>query len=426
MNQVRYFQKTVLTDKQGKIPVYLIFHYSGTQLEYYTKEKCAPSDWDADKMKFRRSLPGYQEANERLQVLTDRLRKAYRDTINADEPVTNDLLRIALRGNAHNVPKSVDLYTLYVAYLESRKAELKASTYKSMNNTAVRLKRYEKALGGMRVTHYTQDVHQDLVSAMLADMEPTSVGVVCKHLITFFSYCRNTLNIKLHTRHAQIKKESSAKERIYLTDSDLLKLEMATLATTLDKVRDAFLFQCYTGLRYQDLWRLKNHHIEQRDGYRVLCLLTEKSVSRLGKIKRVEVPLLPAAERILSRYDAASLRLLPILSNQKMNDGIKQVAEQAGLTDLVECVEYRAGIPSIVAVEKWKLCSSHIARHTWATQSLIKGVPLEVVSKTLGHSSMNTTKLYAKVVDEWKNKVILSAWASSPPQTSPVSAHALE
>lgn len=399
-------------DKSGRVPVYLIFQHSGTQFEYYTKEKCKPSDWDIDKMKFRRSMLGYQEANEQLELLTDKLRKAYRDARNADTLITNESLRTALIGPAKFVPVRVDLPSLFASYLESRQSELRPSTLKSMRNTLSRLRRYADVIGGLRIDNYTNEVHSDLVSAMLEDMGPTSVGVVSKHLITFFVYCRDTLHLKLHTRHATIKKESVPSDRVYLTQADLQKIETVALPPHLDKVRDAFLFQCYTGLRYADLWKLQARHIEERDGYRVLCIIPEKSVSRRTvKIKRVEIPLLEGAERILTRYDnPTAYRLLPVLSNQKMNDAIKEVCYCAGLTEIVDVVEYERGVPKLVTAEKWTCVSSHVGRHTFATLSLIKGVPLEVVSKALGHSNLATTMIYAKVADEWKNKMILNAW----------------
>jgi site-specific recombinase XerD len=413
MNEIRYYLKSAKIDKAGKIPVYLIFQHSGTQFEFYTKEKCLPAQWDTDKMRFRRSMPGYQQANEFLELLVDKLRNAYRNARNTDTPVTNELLREALSVQAKTVPARNDLVTQFAAYLDARKAELKPSTMKSMRNTLARLTRYSSAIGGLRIDGYTNEVHGDLVAAMLNDMGPTSVGVVCKHLITFFAYCRDVLNIKLSPRQATIKKESAPSDRIYLTEADLDKLETVVLPPHLDRVRDAFLFQCYTGLRYADLWRLKSSHIEQRTGYRVICLVPEKSVSRHAvKIKRIEIPLLEQAERILTRYtDPDAYRLLPVLSNQKMNDRVKEIAQLAGICELVDTVEYVRGVPRLVSAEKWQLVSSHVARHTFATLSLIKGVPLEVVSKSLGHSNLSTTLIYAKVADEFKNRTILNAWS---------------
>lgn len=82
----------------------------------------------------------------------------------------------------------------------------------------------------------------------------------------------------------------------------------------------------------------------------------------------------------------------------------------AGLTDLIEVVTYEKGKPILKLVPKYEKISCHIARHTYATLSLMRGVPIEVLQKALGHSDIKTTMVYAKVVDEYKDRVILEAW----------------
>ncbi|WP_143092557.1 site-specific integrase [Arsenicibacter rosenii] len=153
----------------------------------------------------------------------------------------------------------------------------------------------------------------------------------------------------------------------------------------------------------------------------MLSFIPEKSVSvRLKRTKRVEIPLLPDAEIILNRY-AGNYRILPVLSNQKMNDYVKDIAKLAGINTLVEQIRYEKGMPTLVSIPKHELVSSHIARHTFATLLIIKGVPLEVVSKALGHSDLKTTLIYAKIADEYKNQQILNAWGNqqSPTPAAP-------
>ena len=309
------------------------------------------------------------------------------------------------------------LIPLFEEFIKLRISEgFKPGTIVALNTTVVRLRRYETATSHkLRLDSYTSDVHRSVLNNLQEqDLEPVSISNVCKHLITFFRYCRESLGLQLHANHAKIVKETFESDLIYLTDADLQKPEATALPQHLDRVRDAFLFQCYTGLRYSDLWRLEHRHIEQRGGYQVISIIPQKSVSRkTGIIKRIEIPLLDGALRILERY-AGNYRILPILSNQKMNDSLKEVTQLVGLTDFVESVEYIQGVPQIVAVEKWKRVSSHVARHTYATLSLMKGVPLEVVSKALGHTTTKPTLIYAKIVDEWKNQTILNAWKDKP------------
>jgi site-specific recombinase XerD len=144
-------------------------------------------------------------------------------------------------------------------------------------------------------------------------------------------------------------------------------------------VRDVFIFSCFTGLAYVDIKNLKYDDIS-----------TNISGARFIKIKRTKtkvdasIPLLPIAENILTKYKDNPKCLnqnlvLPILSNQKMNEYLKEIA------DLCEIREE---------------LTFHCARHTFATTvTLNNGVPIETVSKMLGHSSIRMTQHYAKILD---------------------------
>ena len=144
-------------------------------------------------------------------------------------------------------------------------------------------------------------------------------------------------------------------------------------------VRDIFLFSCYTGLAYVDVKQLtKANIVIGIDGERWICTHRQKTDSPSN------IPLLPFAESILLQYKEnpqclSKNLLLPILSNQKMNSYLKEIADVCGIN---------------------KELTFHIARHTFATTvTLTNGVPIESVSKMLGHKNLRTTQHYAKIVD---------------------------
>jgi len=147
----------------------------------------------------------------------------------------------------------------------------------------------------------------------------------------------------------------------------------------LDMVRDAFLFQCYTGLAYADMKKLTPANVV-RDEQGNLWISTERK--KTGN--PVNVPLLEQALRILDKYRGHPLCatrgvLLPVLSNQKMNAYLKEIGDVCGIR---------------------KRLSSHLGRHSFGTSvTLANGVSLEAVSKMLGHSDMSTTRIYARMLD---------------------------
>ena len=144
-------------------------------------------------------------------------------------------------------------------------------------------------------------------------------------------------------------------------------------------MKDIFLFSCFTGLAYIDVKKLTKNNVSIGiDGEKWIYTNRQKTDTRSN------IPLLPIAAGIITKYKDHPQclnegKLLPILSNQKMNSYLKEIADLCGIT---------------------KELTYHIARHTFATTvTLTNGVSIESVSKMLGHKSIKTTQHYAKILD---------------------------
>lgn len=170
--------------------------------------------------------------------------------------------------------------------------------------------------------------------------------------------------------------------RDYLNQHELSKIiEKKFSIQRIEQVKDCFLFSCFTGLAYNEIKNLKKENIILGiDGKKWISIIRQKSKEN----NLCKVPILPLAQKILDKYsDHPTTKttglLLPVPSNQKMNSYLKEVGDLCGIT---------------------KNLTSHIARHTFATTvTLNNGVPMESVSKMLGHSDLKTTKIYAKLLD---------------------------
>lgn len=171
--------------------------------------------------------------------------------------------------------------------------------------------------------------------------------------------------------------------REFLSEVELRDLENKVfISNRLDRVRDLFVFSCYTGISYVDIMNLTpNHLVLGMDGGNWIMTKRQKTNST------VKVPLLAQALDIVNKYKdhpstAVNGSLLPVLSNEKLNVFLKEVANFVGIQ---------------------KNLTFHMARHTFATTvTLSNGVPIETVSKLLGHSKIATTQIYARVLE---NKV---------------------
>jgi site-specific recombinase XerD len=169
-------------------------------------------------------------------------------------------------------------------------------------------------------------------------------------------------------------------ERPFLVQEELNKIiDKDFSIERLKQVRDIFIFCCYTGLAYADVKKLSRDEITTGiDGEKWIWTNRQKTETA------TRIPLLPQALEIINRYKDELVclnqgRILPVLSNQKMNGYLKEIADACGIT---------------------KKMTFHTARHTFATTvTLSNGVPIETVSKMLGHRNLKTTQHYAKILD---------------------------
>ncbi|OOG76424.1 site-specific integrase [Algoriphagus sp. A40] len=178
-------------------------------------------------------------------------------------------------------------------------------------------------------------------------------------------------------RFKMVKKEV---HRVYLTPEELAIIEEKKFPTErLRQVRDIFLFSCYTGLAYIDVKRLSRSQIVTGiDGEQWIFTKRKKTDTP------TRLPLLPKALQLVEKYKEHpscenGSQVLPVLSNQKMNSYLKEIIDVCGIH---------------------KPLTFHIARHTFATTiTLGNGVPIETVSKMLGHKSIKQTQHYARILD---------------------------
>ena len=203
-----------------------------------------------------------------------------------------------------------------------------------------------------------------------------------KHLERFKKMIN--LAIKLEWMHknpfSQFQLKYDKYDRAYLNERELKLLENTEFKSErLQRIKDCFVFSCYTGLSYIDIKELtENNIVKGIDNNNWIYTKREKTD------EQVKVPILPKAWTILEKYKAkkelnVTTNLLPISSNQKTNAYLKEITKACGIH---------------------KNISFHVARHTFATTVMLSnGVPIETVSKLLGHAKLSTTQIYARVVE---------------------------
>ncbi|MBL7965531.1 MAG: tyrosine-type recombinase/integrase [Prolixibacteraceae bacterium] len=204
--------------------------------------------------------------------------------------------------------------------------------------------------------------------------------------LTYHQHVKKVFNTAISMGYVSLCPYESFKPTRNETNQDFLTLQELNQIqnkkidiSRLDFIRNVFVFASYTGLSFSDIEKLSSNHIQKgSDGNDLVIIDRTKTESRC------RIPLLPVAKEILKKYEnnpiaISTNRLLPVYSNQRMNSYLKELADICGIK---------------------KKISMHVARHTFATSvTLTNGVPLETVSKMLGHSSLKTTQIYARIVD---------------------------
>ncbi|MFT5723049.1 MAG: integrase/recombinase XerD [Bacteroidia bacterium] len=379
---LKFFLKTSPT-QIGKHPVYARIIYDRKKCEVSTGMKCFPHEWGETSEKFVGSLI---HLNRGLASLRDKVYRVYYSLSENERPFTITDIKSGLKPKNKS---SISILKFYEQYLEDK--------LKDGHETLNTIAKYQQTF--KYLNDWLEQKQKTKLNIAYFDL---SVVYEFDHYLKQTPWNNKGDRLKLtsiNKHHSRLKAVLSAAfkagfllrnpyqdfklsfpdaKREYLTKLEIDELNKLDLTRNevLDKVRDIFLFSCFTGLRFSDAQDLSMASIiEVNDGF-----FLRINQGKTGE--RVEIPLLNAAKLIVDKNNGSNERLmlgkiLPKLSNQKVNKYLKFLAELAGIN---------------------KSLTHHVARHTCATTILLDNeVPLETVSHWLGHRSVRTTQIYARI-----------------------------
>lgn len=381
-----YLKKQKTTD-QGKAPICARITVNGKRTEISLKRSIEVNAWDAKKSAARGSRQEVTELNRFLDRFKAKIIDTYQQMVLANDTIDGPAIRDRVMGTAQSGPT---LNFLMEHHNNQQQSKLAYGTMKNYYTTQGYLKRflserYRRTDIPLAELNYSfiADFENYLINYKPKDHhKPLNNNGAMKHI----ERLRKMVNMAVTTDwlakdpFANFKKHFDKVERECLTREELSRLEKKQFRIgRLQQVLDAFLFSCYTGLAYIDLAELAPDNIVKGvDGN--LWITT----SRVKTRTTVRIPLLPQAKALLDKYreDPRALSngtVFPLITNQRMNGYLKEIAEICAIS---------------------KELTFHIARHTFATTvTLSNGVPIESVSKMLGHTSIRTTQIYAKVIE---------------------------
>ncbi|HMG91781.1 MAG TPA: site-specific integrase [Chryseolinea sp.] len=370
----------------GPAPIYMRLTVDGHRFEVATQRETDPDKWDHKACRVVRSKKEEtRELNNYLDILQSKVFDAQRDLVSKGVEITAGRIRNLLLGENDDKKTLLDVYRQHVKEVK----ELVGKDYAEGT-----LRRFKSSLASL-VAYLTHNGKTDILLRELNHPFVTGYEVFLKsvrnvgHNTAMGNIKKLKKIINLCIANDWIDKDPFINYKIKIRDTNrpfLVQDELnrivnlKILTDRLSRVRDIFMFSCYTGLSYADVQKLRQSDLViGHDGEKWI------HTERVKTDAATRVPLLPDAMKIIEMYKdhpqcVNKRTLLPIMSNQKMNEYLKEIADRCEIN---------------------KKMTFHTARHTFATTvTLTNGVPMETVSKMLGHKTIRTTQQYAKILDQ--------------------------
>lgn len=421
MAKINYY----LRDKnaQSPTPILLYIHYKNVRFKFPTNETIDPKFWDSEKQEAKRTknFPTNPEFNLRLRnikTLAEDLLREYQNDNDQKSPTPeqfNQIIKSKLNPTTEPKVEKLDLITFCHGYLNECETRLNDKSGKPISKTTIRVyKQAIRELEAYQAKYYknrTFDFEQidyyfyTQFQKYLISEKNYSTNTVGKHTKTLKSFFLEAQARGLMPNFVsrKFKTVSEETDSIYLDVEELNTLFKLDLSNNprLERVRDLFIVGTWSGLRFSDFTRIEAENI--KDGF------IEIQTQKTGET--VVIPIHSHVEAIMSRYEGKTPNSLPKpMSNQKMNDYLKELGELAGIGETVNQTFTKGGKKVTVNYPKYELITTHTARRSFATNQYLAGFPSLSIMKLTGHRTEKAFMKYIKVTPKEHAQKLMELW----------------
>lgn len=383
--KVLFYLKKNAPKKNGMVAIMCRITVNGKQSAFSTKLDISVSNWD---LKYGRVLGKSHEAqgiNSKLDRIRLDIEECYSKILKNEGAVNSDKLKNTFLGMESG---ELTFFKFFEQFLLD--FQKKVDNGLRVNSTYTKYSALLKHLRGFALKKHSRsevpfnDLNPDFVQDFdyyLRDDLRLTHNTVWIYMLGFTSVCRLAISRK-HLGFnplSEYKNTKKDKDRGYLLRSELELLVTFNCEKRNDElVKDLFVFSCFTGLCYSDIKGLKKSNIQEFFDGNKWIIVRRKKTSTSSNVMLLEIP-----KMIIEKYAGLSKdeKIFPVPTNATCNNRLKRIST------LIDCL-------------KEKKVTFHLARHTFATLFLSEGVPLESLSKMLGHKNIATTQIYAKVLNE--------------------------
>ncbi|MGF1556312.1 site-specific integrase [Paucihalobacter sp.] len=383
---LHFYAKSTKANANGLLPIYVRLTVDGKRLEFSTKKFVEKSRWSNELSKMKGTTEEARSINSYLDLMKSKVLDAQMELLHRNEILSTENFKNKLLGIEERqrmlVPIFQDHNNKIKELVGKEYAPGTLERYTTSLKHTIEFMQWKYNVSDIDITKIDHAFISDY-EFWLRSVRNCANNTAVKYIKNFNKIIKICLANDWLDRNPFTNYKSKVKEveRVYLTEAEIQSIIEKDFKTErLSLVRDIFLFSCFTGLAYIDVKNLTKSHISFGiDGEKWIFTHRQKTESAS------KIPILPVTQMIIDKYENHPQclnedKLLPILSNQKMNAYLKEIA-------------------GVCEIEKE--LTFHIARHTFATSvTLTNGVPIESVSKMLGHKNLRTTQHYAKVLDK--------------------------
>lgn len=398
------------------VPIRMRVNFASQRIEFTTGYRIDVAKWDGDKQRVKNgctnklkqsaseinaALLGYytelQEIFKRFEVAEIMPSPAEVKEAFNNRHGQNEKTELA-SADTSNVPNN--FYEAFDDFVRvcGRQNDWTHSTFEKFAAVKNHLKNFRSELSfdffdEEGLTEYVQYLRE------VREMRNSTIG---KQLSFLKWFLRWSFKQGMHSNNAydtfKPKLKDTQKKIIFLTWEELNRLREFQIPPTkqaLERVRDVFLFQCFTGLRYSDVFNLRRSDIKG-DHIEVTTVKTSDSLI---------IELNDHSRTILEKYKNVEFendKALPVITNQKMNDYLKELAELAEINEPVRQTYYKGNERIDEVTPKYALLGTHAGRRTFICNALALGIPPQVVMKWTGHSDYKAMKPYIDIADDIK------------------------
>lgn len=416
---MKFNTKYNLRRQDSKKPekIYLVCRWNGEKMVYPTSFNVVPKHWNAQKHEIRNVIEelNRDKINTYLKELKTVAKGFFENAIVNNTPIheikptiKNDLDK----WTGKVVEVKATFWGFVLDYVANSKTRLDPKTGRTINartiqeyNTTIKLLQAFEIANRQKLDFNNIDLNTLTdFRDYLTTVKKFAVNNIAKHIDNLRQFLRNAnaQKIAIDTDTIDNKKFTNARElayNVYLNEKELQQITALNLTDNerLDKARDLFLIGCFTGLRVSDYNNIKPHNIKGNT--------LEVYQSKTGG--RIVIPIHPTVKKILAKYDNNTP---PKISDQRLNEYIKEVCQQAKIIEQTEKQQTKGGEKVKTVLEKWQMISSHTARRSFATNAVKQGIPIQTVMKITGHQKEATFLKYVKLSANEHAEIMAKHW----------------